>query len=71
MVHPEGNRRRGVALAAAALLLLIFTEFDAVHSVERARDVGSLERIIEPGDMRETLISELQSMLDQVVDPVS
>jgi acetyl/propionyl-CoA carboxylase alpha subunit/acetyl-CoA carboxylase carboxyltransferase component len=42
----------------------IAAEFDDVHSVERARDVGSLERIIEPGAMRETLICELRSMLD-------
>ncbi len=42
----------------------IAAEFDEIHSVERARDVGSLERIIEPSAMRETLIRELQSMLD-------
>ena len=41
----------------------IATEFDEIHSVERARDVGSLERIIEPSEMRETLIREMQSML--------
>ncbi|MCP4040096.1 MAG: ATP-grasp domain-containing protein [bacterium] len=40
------------------------TEFDEIHSVERAREVGSLERIIEPESMRETLIRELQDMVD-------
>ncbi|MDP6980633.1 MAG: biotin carboxylase N-terminal domain-containing protein [Myxococcota bacterium] len=38
-------------------------DFDEVHSVERAREVGSLERIIEPDTLRETLIGELRSML--------
>ena len=42
----------------------IAAEFDKIHSVERARDVGSLERIIEPSAMRETLIRELRIMLD-------
>jgi acetyl-CoA carboxylase carboxyltransferase component len=35
-------------------------EFDAVHSVERARDVGSLEALLEPARMRAHLIEELQ-----------
>lgn len=40
------------------------TEFDEIHSVERALEVGSLEKIIEPDAMRETLIRELKVMLD-------
>jgi acetyl-CoA carboxylase carboxyltransferase component len=35
------------------------TEFDGVHTVGRARDVGSLEAIVEPQDMRPYLIGEL------------
>jgi len=35
------------------------SEFDAIHSVERAREVGSLEGIVAPGDLRETLIRQL------------
>ncbi len=35
-------------------------EFDAVHSVERALEVGSLEAIVEPDDMRRYLIGELR-----------
>jgi acetyl-CoA carboxylase carboxyltransferase component/pyruvate/2-oxoglutarate dehydrogenase complex dihydrolipoamide acyltransferase (E2) component len=35
------------------------TEFDGVHTVGRARDVGSLEAIVEPEDMRPYLIGEL------------
>jgi hypothetical protein len=34
-------------------------EFDAVHSVERARDVGSLQALIEPARMRAHLIEEI------------
>ena len=34
-------------------------EFDAIHSVERALDVGSLERILAPADMRPFLIAQL------------
>ncbi|MFT5443555.1 MAG: acetyl-CoA carboxylase carboxyltransferase component, partial [Myxococcota bacterium] len=41
----------------------IAAEFDQVHSVERAREVGSLEKIIEPDAMRRTLIEELKVML--------
>jgi hypothetical protein len=39
-------------------------EFDGIHSVERAKEVGSLRRIIEPGSMREELIEELEDMLE-------
>jgi len=35
-------------------------EFDSIHSVERALEVGSLEAIVEPEDMREYLIDELR-----------
>jgi acetyl-CoA carboxylase carboxyltransferase component len=35
-------------------------EFDAIHTVERAEQVGSLSRIIEPVQMRPQLISELE-----------
>jgi acetyl/propionyl-CoA carboxylase alpha subunit/acetyl-CoA carboxylase carboxyltransferase component len=34
-------------------------EFDSIHSVERALEVGSLESIVEPEDMRSHLIGEL------------
>ncbi len=35
-------------------------EFDAVHSIERARDVGSVDRIIAAADLRPELIAALQ-----------
>jgi acetyl-CoA carboxylase carboxyltransferase component len=39
-------------------------EFDRIHSVERARDVGSLREILEPRDLRGRLIASLRSALD-------
>jgi acetyl/propionyl-CoA carboxylase alpha subunit/acetyl-CoA carboxylase carboxyltransferase component len=36
-------------------------EFDAVHSVERAREVGSLEEIVAPEALREHLIAQLDA----------
>jgi acetyl-CoA carboxylase carboxyltransferase component/biotin carboxyl carrier protein len=38
----------------------IADEFDAVHTVERAREVGSLEGLAEPGEMRAFLIRLLK-----------
>jgi acetyl-CoA carboxylase carboxyltransferase component len=38
----------------------IAQEFDAVHTVERARRVGSLERIVAPARMRPYLLAALQ-----------
>jgi len=40
-------------------------EFDAVHSVERAREVGSLSKILPPDQMRATLIADLRAALDR------
>jgi acetyl-CoA carboxylase carboxyltransferase component len=36
-------------------------EFDTIHSVERAREVGSLEAIVAPADMRPYLIGLLEA----------
>ena len=41
----------------------VATEFDRIHSVERARDVGSLGDIIEPRTLRPHLIGRLQTAL--------
>ena len=38
----------------------VAAEFDAIHTVERARDVGSLSEIVDPKDMRAYLVGELQ-----------
>ena len=35
------------------------TEFDEIHSVERAREVGSLEAIVAPEAIRPYLIGQL------------
>ena len=41
----------------------VAAEFDRVHSVERARDVGSLRGIIEPDALRDELIAALEKAL--------
>jgi acetyl-CoA carboxylase carboxyltransferase component len=38
----------------------VAAEFDAIHTVERARAVGSLEAIVAPADARAFLIAQLQ-----------
>ena len=35
-------------------------EFDAIHTVERAREVGSLEALVRPEAMRPYLIDALR-----------
>jgi hypothetical protein len=36
------------------------TEFDAIHSVARAVEVGSLDAVIAPSDLRARIIAELE-----------
>jgi acetyl/propionyl-CoA carboxylase alpha subunit/acetyl-CoA carboxylase carboxyltransferase component len=38
-------------------------EFDSIHTVERAREVGSLSEIIEPDELRPRLIATLDALL--------
>jgi acetyl/propionyl-CoA carboxylase alpha subunit/acetyl-CoA carboxylase carboxyltransferase component len=46
----------------------VAAEFDRVHSVERAREVGSLRDIMEPQDMRRRLIDSLRKALEGTRD---
>jgi len=59
---PELRERMERTLARVALekQAELAAEFDAVHSVERARRVGSLEAILEPSAMRPALIQALR-----------
>jgi len=41
---------------------IMATEFDSIHSVERAKSVGSLSEILEPNDLRPFLIETLESV---------
>jgi len=50
---------RALAEATGAAQAAVAAEFDAVHTVERACRVGSLDEIIEPGRMRPALIRAL------------
>ena len=38
-------------------------EFDAIHTVGRALDVGSLQRIVAPSELRPFLVREIASAL--------
>jgi hypothetical protein len=40
-------------------------EFDTIHTVERARQVGSLDAILDPVKLREHIIASLQTPNDQ------
>jgi acetyl/propionyl-CoA carboxylase alpha subunit/acetyl-CoA carboxylase carboxyltransferase component len=53
------------ALAEAALEVqaAVADEFDSVHTVERAQRVGSLEAIVDPGEMRAFLVRQLEREL--------
>jgi len=44
-------------------------EFDAIHTVERARDVGSLEVILPANELRPFLIRNLQTTAAQTAHP--
>jgi acetyl-CoA carboxylase carboxyltransferase component len=58
---PAATRAWERALAAATRTAQaeVAAEFDAVHTVERARRVGSLDEIVEPAGMRAALIAAL------------
>jgi hypothetical protein len=38
-------------------------QFDAVHTVERARDVGSLREIVDPAELRPFVVRALRREL--------
>jgi len=38
------------------------SEFDAIHSVERAREVGSIKHIINPSELRHFLVQRISDM---------
>jgi hypothetical protein len=42
---------------------VLAAEFDSVHSVDRAREVGSIEEIVAPAQMRAFLIRSLRAEL--------
>ena len=60
---PESRERFERALSDAILekQAEVAAEFDAIHTVERAKQVGSLEEIVSPADMRSFLIRSLRS----------
>ncbi|UCE86175.1 MAG: ATP-grasp domain-containing protein [Deltaproteobacteria bacterium] len=55
----RGAYERVVAEAVLEKQAEVAAEFDAIHTVERAREVGSLEHLLEAQEMRADLIREL------------
>ncbi|MDG2051729.1 MAG: biotin carboxylase N-terminal domain-containing protein [Myxococcota bacterium] len=49
----------------------VAAEFDRIHSVERAREVGSLSDIVAPKDLRMRLIASLEKALSQSGNPAA
>jgi len=62
---PEARARLEAALREATLAAQaeVAAEFDAVHSVERARAVGSLREIVEPRELRPFVVRTLRRAL--------
>jgi acetyl-CoA carboxylase carboxyltransferase component len=56
----RANLERVLAAAILEHQAAVADEFDAIHTVERAREVGSLEEIIEPAALRPRLIAWLE-----------
>jgi acetyl-CoA carboxylase carboxyltransferase component len=44
---------------------VLAAEFDGVHTVDRAREVGSIEQIVDPAEMRAFLIRSLRAELPE------
>jgi hypothetical protein len=65
----EVRARLEAALREATLAVQaeLAAEFDAVHSVERARAVGSLREIIEPVELRPFVVRTLRRELSSAV----
>ena len=49
----------------------VAAEFDAIHSVDRAVKVGSLDAAIDACDLRPRIISELEAMLVNAISQTS
>jgi acetyl/propionyl-CoA carboxylase alpha subunit/acetyl-CoA carboxylase carboxyltransferase component len=62
---PEGREELDALLRDVTLetQAAVAAEFDGIHSVERARDVGSLSGIIDPRKLRAELIASLEAAL--------
>ncbi len=66
--HPSEPHRAALESVLREVTLekqaLVASEFDAIHTVERAREVGSLSRILDPQDLRRYLIDALDASRD-------
>jgi acetyl-CoA carboxylase carboxyltransferase component len=62
--HPSEENRAALDAVLREVTLekqaSVAAEFDAIHNVERARQVGSLSEILEPANLRAALIESLE-----------
>jgi hypothetical protein len=49
----------------------VASEFDRIHSVHRALEVGALHRILPPADLRPYLIHAVESGIAREKEPLS
>jgi hypothetical protein len=47
----------------------VAAEFDRVHSIERARQVGSVDQIVAPGQLRAYLIEAVERGMARITGP--
>lgn len=62
-VEARGRLEAALREVTLAVQAEVAAEFDAVHTVERARDVGSLREIVEPAELRPFVVRALRREL--------
>ena len=68
-VQLRGELERLRAQIRSEKLGEVAAEFDAIHSIERARQVGSVDRIVAPGRLRPYLIDAVERGMAAVAGP--
>ena len=63
----EANYEAVLRQVEAEVQAEVAGEFDGIHSVERAREVGSLSRIISAASLREELANAVNAAVDRHV----
>jgi hypothetical protein len=67
---PDASRLRDEleqlrAVVRGEMLGDVAEEFETIHSIERARQVGSIHKIIAPGELRPYLVEAIQRGIDR------
>ncbi len=64
-VEQEATCEQVLREVEAEVQAQVAAEFDAIHSVERAKEVGSLSRIIAPAHLRSELCAVMESAMQR------